>query len=89
MHAWAYTFTYTHTDQAKKERKKDSKRRRSEAHQRTLAEAAVLEEERNESRVAMEAGIAAFESYYRAQGLCASKDTNGDEELDLGGNSVI
>jgi len=72
---------HLHQQRLKKERKKDAKRRRSEAHQRALAEATSLEEERNDSRLAMEAGVAAFEAYYRAQGLCATKDSNGDEEL--------
>jgi len=67
--------------QAKKERKKDAKRHRSEGHQRSLEEAAVLEEERNESQLAMQPGLAAFEGYYKAQRLCATKDSNGDEEL--------
>jgi len=29
----------------------------------------------------MEKGIAAFEAYYSAQGLCATKDNSGEEEL--------
>jgi 16S rRNA C967 or C1407 C5-methylase (RsmB/RsmF family) len=72
---------HLHQQKAKKERKKDSKRRRSEAHQRALAETAALEEERGEARAATEAGIAAFEAYYHAQGLCASKTSDGAEEL--------
>jgi hypothetical protein len=41
----------------------------------------LITQERNESRSAMEAGIASFEAYYRAQGLCASKHDSGDEVL--------
>jgi hypothetical protein len=72
---------HIHQQKAKKERKKDSKRRRSEAHQRALAETAALEEVRGEAYAATEAGIAAFEAYYLAQGLCASKTSDGAEEL--------
>jgi hypothetical protein len=72
---------HIHQQKAKKERKKDSKRRRSEAQQRALAETAALEEVRGEAYAATEAGIAAFEAYYLAQGLCASKTSDGAEEL--------
>jgi len=72
---------HLHQQKAKKERKKEAKRRRSEAHQRSLADAAALVAERGEARAATEAGIAAFEAYYHAQGLCASATSDGSDEL--------
>ena len=72
---------HLHRQKAKQERKKHAKRQRSEAHQRALADAAVVEDERAASRAAMEAGIATFEAYYRAQGLCVTEHGSGEEEL--------